>query len=423
MAELKISSLAAHRTVDEATVVEILLNQGWPFEVRTAGRAVAETQAKAALDRFVDLGLPFAEADGRRFDPAEVSNFVEWAGLAAGDRTWRAHCVESGRQLVWEAHGGGRGLAPLPEALTDQAYRFTLRRTFNLADRAIGERVRLRLPLPIEDGGLTDLRLEFLPPDGTDLRPDIAPARLDIQLPAPEDGLLTLGVRATFTARPHRPGAGVPPLDPAEADLYLRRNEGLIKVGERVQALADRLTGGETDPLAMVRRFWDFLMDDLACGAIHHHALSPTAPLDTVLDQGWYDCQAGSALMAALCRAKGVPARLVSGYMLYATAPGFHTWFEVWLEDRGWTPFDLLSWDLSAGGRDAGWRDYFFGQLDHRVAVQRPPRLFNGAGAVRLPPAWHILTTPSARGSEIAFLSADTGALVYSDTVEVERLG
>jgi hypothetical protein len=423
MADPPISSPSAHRTIDEALVIESLLSQGWPIELRAGGRAAAEIQARAALDRFVGLGLPFAAGDSRRFDPAEVSNFVEWAGLNAGDQTWEAHCVASARRLVWEAHGGGRGLAPSPAALGARAYRFTLRRTFNLADRAVGERVRLRLPLPIEDDRLTGLKVEVLQPDGVDIQADMAPARLDAQVLAPEIGRLTLGVRASFTVRPHVPAAAAPALDPAEADLYLRQSEGLIKVSERVQALADRLAGGASDRLSLVRRFWAFMMDELACGVIHHHALSPAKPLDTVLEQGWYDCQAGSSLMAALCRARGVPARVVSGYMLYEAAPGFHTWLEVWLDDRGWTPFDLLSWDLSAGGRDAEWRDYFFGQLDHRAAVQRPPRLFNGAGAVRLPPAWHILTTPMAGGSKIAFLAADTGALVYSDEVEVERLG
>ncbi len=423
MADLEISSLAAHRTIDEALVVEALLSQGWPIETRTGGRAAAEIQARAALDRFVGLGLPFAAVDGRRFDLAEVSNFVEWAGLNAGDLTWEAHCVASARRLVWEAHGGGPGLAPPPSALGAQAYRFTLRRTFNLADCAVGERVRLRLPLPIEDERLTGLEVAFLPPDGADIQPDIAPARLDAQVSVPQTGKLMLGICATFTAHPHVPAAPASALDPTEADLYLRPSEGLIKVSERVRALADRLAIGAADALAMVRRFWAFMMDDLACGVIHHHALSQAEPLDTVLEQGWYDCQAGSALMVALCRAKGVPARVVSGYMLYEAAPSFHTWLEVWLDDRGWTPFDLLSWDLSAGGRDADWRDYFFGRLDHRAAVQRPPRLFNGAGSVRLPPAWHVLTTPTASGSKIAFLDAGTAALVYSDEVEVERLG
>jgi hypothetical protein len=81
-----------------------------------------------------------------------------------------------------------------------------------------------------------------------------------------------------------------------------------------------------------------------------------------------------------------------------------------------------MCWDLSAGGKDEGWRDYFFGQLDHRMVVQRPPRLFNGAGSVRLPSAWHLLIAVEGSGTTIAFHALDTGALVFRDHIKVERL-
>jgi hypothetical protein len=108
--------------------------------------------------------------------------------------------------------------------------------------------------------------------------------------------------------------------------------------------------------------------------------------------------------------------------MLQPAAPGFHTWFEVWFDEEGWVPFDLLGWSLSMGGRDAGWRDHYFGALDHRMAVERPPRLFGGPGAARLPRAWRMLASLGERGSEVVFEDVDTGALVYREFIEVERL-
>jgi hypothetical protein len=56
------------------------------------------------------------------------------------------------------------------------------------------------------------------------------------------------------------------------------------------------------------------------------------------------------------------------------------------------------------------------------MAVQRPPRLFNGAGSVRLPRAWHLLYALEESGTTIAFHALDTGALVFGDHIEVERL-
>jgi hypothetical protein len=325
--------------------------------------------------------------------------------------------------MAWEAFGGGEGLAPPPQTLAPGRYAVSLRRTFDLSDRRPGERVRLRLPLPIVDAGLSDLEIGLDPAPDLAAPPAIGPARLDAIVLAPPEGETSLGVRLSFTARAYVPTRSAAALDPAEAELYTRPSEGLIKVSPRVRALGERLAGDAGDTWTAMRRFWRFMMDELSCGAIHYAEFDPTCPVDWVLEHGWYDCRVGSALLAALCRARGTPARLVSGYQLYVEAPSAHTWLEVWIDGWGWVPFDLLGWDLSAGGRDEDWRDYFFGQLDHRMAVERPPRLFNGAGSVRLPSAWHMLVAPMARGVSIELRGVDDDALVWRDEVEVQRLG
>ncbi len=137
------------------------------------------------------------------------------------------------------------------------------------------------------------------------------------------------------------------------------------------------------------------------------------------MEGGWYDCVTGSALLAALCRARDIPARLVGGYLLHVAAPTQHYWIEGW----GWAPFDLLSWDLSAGGRDPAWREIYFGRLDHRMVVERRPRLFSGAGSLRLPLASIMLNAPRGEGTAIAHHAIAGGASIYCDWIRVERLG
>jgi hypothetical protein len=417
---------ARYRNIEESRIVELLLHDGWAFDVAAGARAEAEHQARAALDRCVAIGLAHRRsASGERlFDPVEVSNFLESAGRGGLDRTWEDRCLPNVRRLVWQAHGGGdpRHPPPPPAALGPARYAVSIRRTFNLERFQPGEMVRLRLPLPLEDAFLGEVLIDFIPPEGAAAQAAVGPARLDALVQVPEGGRATIGVKASFTAWPVVPVAPAAPLDPAEAELYTRPKEGLIRVSARVEALAAELAGAEEDRWAVVRRFWAFMMEQLACGSIHHDQLDPAAPADWVLERGWYDCQVGSALFAALCRARRIPARLVSGYMLQPAAPGFHTWLEVWFDEEGWVPFDLLGWSLSMGGRDTGWRDYYFGALDHRMAVERPPRLFGGPGAVRLPRAWHMLASLGERGSEAVFESVDTGALVYREFIEVERL-
>ena len=154
---------------------------------------------------------------------------------------------------------------------------------------------------------------------------------------------------------------------------------------------------------------------------VRYDQVDSAAPGDWVLDTGWYDCQLGSSLFVSLCRARGIPARLMSGHMLYKLAPGFHYWAEVWKEDSGWLPFDFLSWDLSEAGRDEVWRDRFAGNIDYRMVTQCLPLAFTGPMSVRFPPAWHLVNAPAAGGMTIRF-SDLTDELIYSDQVTVEQV-
>ena len=53
------------------------------------------------------------------------------------------------------------------------------------------------------------------------------------------------------------------------------------------------------------------------------------------------DCTEHAVLLAALCRARGIPARVAIGLVYYPRARGFayHMWNEVWIADR-WIPLD-----------------------------------------------------------------------------------
>ena len=60
------------------------------------------------------------------------------------------------------------------------------------------------------------------------------------------------------------------------------------------------------------------------------------------------DCTEHAVLLAALCRARGIPARVAMGLVYYPQEMGFayHMWNEVWIEDR-WVPLDAT---LGRGG-------------------------------------------------------------------------
>jgi hypothetical protein len=277
----------------------------------------------------------------------------------------------------------------------------------------------LRLPLPLADAALRDLAVEPIVPPDLDADVRIAPGRLDVCGATPAVGTATVGARLTFTAYPWAPDPRPVALAEGDRDFYTRPAEGLVRIDAGVRALAAHLAGAEPDAFAVVRRFWNHILDHLTCGIVDYATPPDTTPLDRVLSSGWFDCQLGASLLVALCRSQAIPARVVSGYLLYPSSPSYHWWAEAWLSGRGWVPFDTFSSDLSARGRDALWRDGFFGQLDYRMKSEVLPRLFNRSPGLHMPPDWRILRRIDGEATEVALVNCASGRPVYRDRIVV----
>jgi hypothetical protein len=295
-----------------------------------------------------------------------------------------------------------------------------MQRRFGLGAIRPGQNLRLRLPLPLSQ---SSQGIEIEPILSTDLSARIgrSEGRLDVQFAAPPEPTVEIAASIRLTtdgrSRDDAPGA----LAPDRVELYLRRNEGLIRITPRIEALARRVAGNRRPRIDIATTIFHYIIDEMMCGMVHYDQVDADAPGDWVLDQGWYDCQLGSALFASMCRACGIPARLLSGHMLYRLAPGFHYWAEVWIDGQGWTPFDFLTWDLSKAGRDPAWRNHFVGNIDCRMVTQCFPVLFTGPMSIRFPASWHLLNAPCPNGMDIAFVDLD-GRLIYRDRVTCQRI-
>ena len=411
------------RTFAESRIVDYLLVCGWAAETRHGDRDQARQEARSALERWIASGLPVARgADGARcFDPAEVLNFGKRAGMRGDDPFYERRFVAQTRDLVRAFHTSpvAAGVPPPPTALPPRRFDVTLEREFALARAPVGARTLLRLPVPLEDDMCRDLAIECSAPPGVDVEFTRAPGRVDARLATPSAATLALMVRASFTARPGVPDPRQQPLSSADRDLYTRPGEGLVRVSAAVRALAARLAGNAADPWSAVRSFWNFILDELACGVVDYAQVNAERPTDHVLDTGWFDCQMGSALLVALCRSQGIPARIVSGYLLYGDSPSVHWWVEVALPERGWIPVDLLASDLSARGCDGAWRDYFLGAVDYRMKCECLPRVFSRSPGFRLPEWWRMLWRITGDVTDIGMYACGTGELVYRDRIVV----
>jgi hypothetical protein len=389
-----------YRTVPAARIIDMLLLAGWAYQ-QDDPNAIATT--RQALDRWAGMGLGVRAAPmgERLYDPVEVVNVLKRLGLEGRDSFWADRYVHTGRRLVTDL-----------AANASRRFSVDFRRTFSLRAASVGKPLRLRAPLPLASIHGESLEIAPFVQGSPDARLGISDGRLEARLVASGEGPVTLGAKLNFLgATPLSRGAG-----PLNAPSYLKPREGLIVVTDRVNALAHALVGPGADTASVVSAFWNYMMDELTCGAIHYDQVRAEAPCDSVLETGWYDCQLGSALFIALCRARGIPARLAGGHVLYRRAPTNHYWAEVWFEELGWTPFDFLSWDLSLGGRDPQWRNHFFGRVDDRMITQLLPFEFTGALGVPMPGAWHIVQTAKHDGVEIILAAVD-GEPIYSDFV------
>ena len=402
-------SQARLRAVPETDIVELLVNGGFCHLAAAGQGEEARGLAAETLDRWVGAGLAHETAsDGRRrFDPAEVVNSFKWAGLEGRDDFWRDRWIPTGRRMALDlaAEGpDGRLLA-----------RASLSRWFDLTALAPDAEFLLRTPTPLQG---PDHALSAFTPEvsGAGLgRVSVDDGRITLRGRRGSETEATMGWTATLTL-PGEPEGPAP--DPEDAELYLRPAEGLIQVSPRIRELAELWAGGQAGweaAIALRRR----IGESLCLGVVGYEGFSPQGAMDWVLDHGWFDCLLGAALLVSLCRARGMPARLVGGRYLYPLQAAVHSWAEVWTSERGWSPIDLASWCLSAGDADADWRDAFVGRIEPRLVTERPPRRMTGPMSIHYPAAWRLLPRLVDGDLELSLVDLQSGRPTFTDRVHL----
>jgi transglutaminase-like putative cysteine protease len=128
------------------------------------------------------------------------------------------------------------------------------------------------------------------------------------------------------------------------------------------------LAGAEKNPVTQARKFFDFVIEK----SEHYSKVRNRRrkDLDSVMPlsawQGKGDtCTDQHALFIALCRARGIPCRLMYGSRMKPENagkdhdPGYRCWPNFFAPELGWVPLDVSSGD-TGGDRASEW----FGGLD-----------------------------------------------------------
>jgi len=141
------------------------------------------------------------------------------------------------------------------------------------------------------------------------------------------DGELLLEVRRVVPGEDEAGG-------PAPVDEDREPNASVQSDDEDVVALADELAGDATDPWDVARRLERGVYEivDKEMGVAF-------ATASEVCRSRRGDCTEHAVLLAALCRARGVPARVAMGVVYLGGIFGGHAWTEAWVDDQ-WVALD-----------------------------------------------------------------------------------
>jgi len=132
--------------------------------------------------------------------------------------------------------------------------------------------------------------------------------------------------------------------DNLELAEFLRQEKYIEKDDQRIQEAANGIEG-RVD-VEKVLNIYDYVTDNMEYSIVNKKALGAV----NALIHGKGDCTEYSDLFVALCRAKNIPARVITGYRVdrNSTSPK-HNWIEVYLQEYGWVPFDPSNGDVGNG--------------------------------------------------------------------------
>lgn len=398
-------------------VIEQIIIQCWMFQARAGEYSKARALAERTLERLLSKGLPYQKGPhGLLLDPYAANNAIKSRVGDPADEAW----------ADWQQTTRRNALS-LPAA--PQLYRLSMRREWHSYTVTPGRPVVLRLPLPLRQAQRGPAQVRLVEPVGAPVDIREMPGRVELRLDsALARGPIVVELDVEFvsgeTHDAMAPAAALGASVDSRDEVWIREREGLIAPSAGVAALAADLAKTSSNAREFAYAAWDWLMTNLRFGDVHRTDLDLNDPLGGLLHSRVADCMLGSSLLIGLCRARGIPARLVTGYLLHPANIGPHSWAEVRLAPDHWAPFDYGSWCYCAGDvSDPAWGNFFRGRIDARFLAEVAPRDFTGWGSAPPPERWFRLERLRDNRIEHTLHTLPDGALFRRDSLDLQILG
>lgn len=143
-----------------------------------------------------------------------------------------------------------------------------------------------------------------------------------------------------------------------------------ILFSEKINELAERIAGSETNQMLRAQAFYNWMADNIKYSYAREYS-TLTNISDYCANNGYGDCGQEALLFITLCRSQGIPARWQTGWFIFPGHKTIHDWTEIYLAPYGWVPVDpymgIFAMRYTPGlareeRREI--RDFYFGGLD-----------------------------------------------------------
>lgn len=371
--EQELRAIDSLREVMRRLRIEFCYNEGQILS--RIRQRVSDTVSPEQIRRWEKSGrLEMRRIDSRkRYFSRSVGNLILLAPELEGLRR-----IDSSEIGFRERHAARVIAATDSLGMCTNPVTMTIRYTLVVEPDAVPEGDTIRCWLPYPQEGLprqTGVELISAWPERYVVAPKGTPQRsICFEQPARRDSatVFRLAFRVTTRAQyfdPEELSKRVEPYDTLSEVYrkYTAQRPPHLVFSERIERKARELAGGETDPVRIVSRIYDWIDDIPWAGAIEYGVI-PNIP-EYVLDAGHGDCGQVSLLLIAMLRSVGIPARWESGWMLHPGHVGLHDWGSVYYEGVGWVPLDISFGKLAASA-DPAVRDFYKTGMDsYRLVV------------------------------------------------------
>lgn len=243
-------------------------------------------------------------------------------------------------------------------------YHFRVKAKLRIKDEAFrpGKTLKVYLPVPKEAKQIDNIAIIGSEPSITYTAPSDAPARTVYFEEVCRENH-TFSVEYSFDNY-----VGYVDLDSNDVKSYqptfhTEEKAPHILFTPYIRELAKELSGNETNPLRLARRFYDFVTTKVKYSYVREYfSLENIVEYAALNLKG--DCGVQALLFITLCRFAGIPARWQSGLYVTPGYAGSHDWAQFYVEPFGWL-FADCSFGGSAyrAGQTERW-DFYFGNLD-----------------------------------------------------------